>query len=457
MTEARVDVLAKPVHRYVAGLLLAITLLLAPSPAKAIAQLSCWEPGVFGGAAVNVVLIPYTYTGAERWRPLSQAAENLSLLLQLDVLSAARYGSLGVIRLQGDAEECRPERVLGMLRRGEVSGEHGQLRDGGGVAVLWGRFFEAKGTLYVQSYLDFFRYNADESIRLPLNTPAGALEFTVRLPAHRVAFRPRSVALSDLEDVNRFFAETSTLRQEPDPSAPLVQAEPFDVRDFVYGVRPAGEGWLELVPYGDVPGGYVRLGGETSDFLKRLLPELALVDAAIGYLTYRAAYENPEAFGSTAGNVLELLERSSRVYREFVDPREEPLPVSLAHALPAAARLLAVTYDRLDPLQAAGELRERLDRAVALLPDNAELLNLHAIGRIVLCCATGAERASAEGIEDELHRAMVVAPIDPHVVSTLKNFYRLLLELVNGTAPLPREELQRRLGAVEKIRVSERY
>ena len=451
MTEVRIPVAARPGHLGALGLLLII--LLAPVSGWAAIQSPCDTPGVFGGAAANVVLIPYTYTSAQRSTTLSRAAANLSLLIQLDILSAARYGSLGVTRLRGDPGQCRPGEIIERLRNGEVSAEHGRLQTGGGVSVLWGRFFEAGDTLYVQSYLSFFRHDANESIELLLDTPAGNLEFEARLPAYRIAFQPRSVQVSDLEDINRFFSETSTIRQQPDPSAPLVRPEPFDVENFAYGVRSAGEGWLRLIPYGDVPEGYVRLGGKTSQFLKQLLPELALLDAVIGYLTYRAANENPETFGSTAAGIPELLERSSRDYRELVKPREEKLAVSLAHALPAAIQLLDVVYQRTEPAWAADRVRDHLDRAVVLLPDNADLLNLYAISRIVLCCTTITGTGPTKGIEEALQRAMVVNPTHSQVLSTLKSFYRLLLESSGKSGPLTRDELEKRLGAVEKIRV----
>jgi len=435
-----------------AGLLISV-MLLVPSSARAIEQTTCESLRVFGGAAVNVALFPYTYTGKDRRQDLSEAARNISLLVQLDVLGAARYGSIGITRVLGeDPVVCDPKRLLGVLRRGEASGPHGELRAGGGVVALWGQFFETAGTLYVQSYLSFFRHQMSEDLELPLTTPAGDLEFIARLPAQQVAFRPRPVEFADLENINRIFYETSTIREAPDPSAPPVQAEPFDVQDFAYGVEFAGDGWLRLIPYADLPEGYVRLGGETSNFLKRLLPELSLLDAVVGYLTHRVANES-EAFEFTpAPDIPVLLERSSENYREVVDAREEPLPVTLAYALPAAAQLLDVVYHREESLEAAGAVLEGLDSAVELLPDNADLLNIHAIARTILCCSTGSELGTAAGIEGELHRAMVVAPANPRVVTTLENLYQLLMRLPDRGELLSQSDLEQRITSLENLR-----
>jgi len=427
-------------------------MLLVPSSARAIEQTTCESPMVFGGAAINVALFPYTYTGKDRQRSLSEAARNISLLIQLDALGAARYGSIGITRILGeDPVACDPKRLLGMLRRGEASGPTGELREGGGVVALWGQFFETAGTLYVQSYLSFFRYHTSEDLELPLTTPAGECEFIARLPAQQVAFRPRPVKLADLENINQLFYKTSTIREAPDPSAPPVQAEPFDVQDFAYGVEFAGDGWLKLIPYADLPEGFVRLGGETSHFLKQLLPELSLLDAVVGYLTHRVAKES-EAFDFTpAPDTLQLMERSTENYLEMVDAREEQLPVSLAHALPAAARLLDVAYGREQPLEAAGAVREGLGPAVELLPANADLLNLHAIARTILCCSTGSELDTSAGIEEELHRAMVAAPANPRVVMTLENLYKLLMQLPDR-ALLSQGDLERRLTGLANLR-----
>src|ERR1017187_332778 len=58
------------------------------------AHLDCRFPMVFGGAAVNVVVLPYTYAGDSH--SLAGTGNRLSLLVKLDVLShILEYGSVG--------------------------------------------------------------------------------------------------------------------------------------------------------------------------------------------------------------------------------------------------------------------------------------------------------------------------------------------------------------------------
>ena len=57
--------------------------------------IKCTEPAVWEGAAVNAIILPYTYTGHGQ-KPLSETAKELTLLVQMDVLfSMLKYGGVG--------------------------------------------------------------------------------------------------------------------------------------------------------------------------------------------------------------------------------------------------------------------------------------------------------------------------------------------------------------------------
>src|ERR1035437_1724479 len=84
------------------------------------AHLDCRFPMVFGGAAVNVVVLPYTYAGDSH--SLAGTGNRLSLLVKLDVLShILEYGSVGAVQMERPesvrpgAPSCQPETVLPIL------------------------------------------------------------------------------------------------------------------------------------------------------------------------------------------------------------------------------------------------------------------------------------------------------------------------------------------------------
>ena len=89
------------------------------------AHRDCRFPMVFEGAAVNVVVLPYSYAG--RNYSLSNLGNRLSLLVKLDVLShILEYGSVGAVQMEmpegvpSDDPSCLPETVLPILQIGRA-------------------------------------------------------------------------------------------------------------------------------------------------------------------------------------------------------------------------------------------------------------------------------------------------------------------------------------------------
>ena len=89
--------------------LLVLTLVVVPARAWAIEiAVPCATPSVFAGAAVNVVVLPYSMPASLRGS--GAVGAQLGALVQLEtVLSIAKFGSIGVTQLVGDArDECTP-------------------------------------------------------------------------------------------------------------------------------------------------------------------------------------------------------------------------------------------------------------------------------------------------------------------------------------------------------------
>jgi hypothetical protein len=79
-------------------LLTGLVLLILAIPARSMDIAPCDDPRVFGGAALNAVILPFRYTGHSREQALSEAAQKLTRLVQLDILfSLIKHGSIVVI------------------------------------------------------------------------------------------------------------------------------------------------------------------------------------------------------------------------------------------------------------------------------------------------------------------------------------------------------------------------
>ena len=129
----------------------------------------CSNPSVFPGAAINVIILPYS-TETPR-HTLGEAAQKFTMLMQLEILfSLLKYESVGVKRLVATQEEmksgeCGPERVLAMLL-GQQPGARETLRKGHGLILVWGTFYEEGENLYHQTYVRFLRSDVQKNIFL---------------------------------------------------------------------------------------------------------------------------------------------------------------------------------------------------------------------------------------------------------------------------------------------------
>lgn len=408
----------------------------------------CSEPFVFGGASVNVVVLPFTYTDDEN-RDLTQAARNVTGLIGFDIVSTARYGGLGIVRLFGDEASCSLPDVLDRLNQNR-EGPFGRLQPGGGVAVYWGRFYEDSGSLYVQSFLDFFRFEARPDIPLRLVAGGQAFELSGELPG-RIAFSPRQIALEDVKSINERYFEAITLRVAASDSAPRLDGYPIDTPEFAVGVEVVEDGWLKLRSFFGHPDAYLRLDIENSAVLRRVLPELSLLDSIVGYLTYRAANESPESFSfDMPDDMPDLIARSAANYREYIRRDAEPLGFAVSYAVQGATRLLSLGYSGESNHEESKLAERELASAVDLLPTDSRLLNLHAIARLSRCCRETPDFESGKGIEDEFTRAMLLAPESSVAASNLQQFYEFL-SLFPDQSLIDPADLKLRLTAIEEL------
>lgn len=208
--------------------------LLSASLAQAgIAHLDCRYPMVFRGAAVNVVVLPYAYTGDNH--TLTNVGNRLSLLIKLDVLShILDYGSVGAVQmemppgLRTNDRSCGPEAVLpillgtrppspalvGMFANNPEA--QNTLGSGHGLVLVWGLLYEEGDDIYVQTYVRFLRRDTDETIAFQ----AGGSSFSARPSVQSLAFTPQKFTQSELQQIEHSYRKADYVRDQPNDSAP---------------------------------------------------------------------------------------------------------------------------------------------------------------------------------------------------------------------------------------------
>lgn len=416
-------------------------------PAEAGApNVPCKRPFIFSDAMVNAVVLPYTYAGSSG-KPLSQTAKKLSLLIQVDTLfSALKYGSIGAVRLVDESgdRKCEANAVLKELQK--------QVKPGHGLVLLWGRIYEEKKDIYVQSYAHFLRGNVKEELELLI----GNNRFIASLPTQAFAFAPRKLTVEDLNSIQSQFERSAIVHEKPDESSPgtPIPVDPdfpfsfwvVDVKDewmrIKHMERHGPDGWIYAGP---------RIGGWP---LSQKLPELSFVDALIGYLQARGTrdQENRKRYLQFTEWMQEALLR----YQKASEGAEAPLATAIGKELNAVVRFLKPDRSIEDIIISQRLFKE----AVRLIPYSADAHNLEIISRIAFAYQQiTPPPPSPKIIAHDLVGAVALDPQNLQILSNLANFYSLLiskpLQEADPNEVLERPELELRLKAVKDIIVTQ--
>ena len=283
-----------------------------------IAHRDCRFPLVFEGAAVNVVVLPYSYAGKND--SLTNLGNRISLLVKLDVLShILEYGSVGAVQMEmpegvsKDDPSCLPETVLPILlgtrppnmalagtfadKRGSVSA----LRPGHGLVLIWGLLYEEGDDVFVQTYARFLRRDIDETITFQ----AGGSSFSAKPSSQFLAFAPQKFTQSELKQIEDSYTRADYVRDQPNDSShgdqlPQLVArcagsgcDDSPVHAGFYVQEKRGE-WIRI-QYMDPAQGQRRegwihsAGGLAGAPLDKILPELNFIEGCAGYLRLRVA------------------------------------------------------------------------------------------------------------------------------------------------------------------------
>lgn len=442
----------------VASLLLACA---AAGPAGAEMMRSCDDPRVFAQTPVNVLLLPYTYTGtqSEMARPLSEAAGRLGLLMQHDsLIEMTKFETIGVVNLVNTpgARPCDADRIWDRMV-GPQRDRYAGLRPGGAAVMIWGRIYEEGTTLYVQSYLRYGRADVSEQVERSVAAGYAQARFAAGMPAQVVALPPRRITRDDIAAINTEYMRRAVVRESASDSATIVDRLPdlgtpgAAMRPFGYGVTEVKGDWVRVVPlFGGQPG-WIRARGDTATWpLRDRLPELYFLDAVVAYAHLRVAREASEfPKPAPADRLIDYSRQSLTRYRESVRDASPPAD-ALGHALLGTMLLLTDTDGaRLDGAQ--GEFGQ----AVRLVPYNAEARNLANVAGVLRCCAGRVRNdAAAAATMASLLDAVGVDPANRNALANLAAYHQLLDSWPEGAAAIGRAEIERQRAALKQVSVA---
>ena len=436
-------------------LLLLAIVLLPPAHALAIAvQVPCETPSVFSGAALNVVVLPYSQPAA-----LSQAdarvGQQLASLVELEaMLSVVKFGSVGLVQLVGD-QRCTPEAVLDKLL-GRKKGAREQLKPGSALILMWGRIFQAGDALYLQSYLQFLRRDTAETIALTLN----GRPLVGRLTSQVLGCPPRKLTLGDIAAINTQFATATLLRASPDAGAAFVPI-PEGGGPYSFSITEVRGDWVQLQPMADqqqLPRGWVRARSDDPQWpLRRRMPEMGLVEGIGGYLAARVASKpSPGAFDAADAALAQYLDH----WKDgalLVAEDAAGSGMALAVAIPAQLRgFIALLRGELSnsALTAAGA---HFTRAATVVPFSGDARNLAAMVRLALAVSQPAQDQPARRFVDELMAAVSTEPDNRNVLTNLGTVFDLALTPKPGggsrwvLTDSEREDYQRQRDALREL------
>lgn len=165
-----------------------------------------------------------------------------------------------------------------------------------GVLMIWGRVFEDRGEVYIQSFARFAIRNSPENLAVD----AGGARYTGVFSAQEVAFAVRLVRVSDLQRVALDYESYGTLRTSPSDSAKGEPLTPgigrcIDCGDVTasaprhsFVVEAQRGEWAHVKTINGSEEGWLRIGAPFQGRpLSAFLPELNLEKAIISYMEAR--------------------------------------------------------------------------------------------------------------------------------------------------------------------------
>jgi hypothetical protein len=456
---------------------------------------------LFSHSDVNIGVLPFTteapnpditygsntYTSGLQGR--NQTATQLARIIQLDTLYSLRYpAGMGVVHFQGPPEACQSDAVVSRI----LAASEGQgLNDGKGLVTYWGRFLTVGDALYAQSFMRFFRRGIGEFVELRLGKGAQALRLSSRMSRQAVSFSARLLAEEDLRAVEQGFERASIIwadRVGDEESGRLPQDPEEGFAFSVSDVDPV-TGRMHIQPYKffNAPSGWIKARVDPEAWpLRTKLPELSFLNALTGYLGFRVVeLERPEPnwAGQWPRRLVRARDRAAVAFRDYrryavptlnLDslplaaltarggdrgvatdiPAAERAALGWSHGLTAVMDLILSTLEPIGPERravAASDAKRAIERAVALVSSDPDLLNLAALIEVRECCFDG-NLSAVKAAEGYLRRALAVDPGHRDSIRNLAQIYKVLeVQDAAGAIGLTEDQLSRRRATLARV------
>ena len=396
-----------------------VLLLAAPSWAGR-AFVPCTRPFVFTGSNVNVVVFPYTTPPGGPALELSEAGQQVSLLIQESVLmDIARYGSIGAVHLvlnERADEPCTQEEVMQKLL-GAAPGAETTLKPGRGLVLVWGSIFEQNGEILLQTFARFLRRDRREDLAFRFGN-----QTLFGLPsAQTITFSPQVLTVKDIEDIGRSFQETLILRDSPSPDSPgrpLYGAQNL-VTTSGYWIEDRQGEWLKIrLQQGDLSG-WVRAGSEVGALsLADKLPELHYITLLVGYLRDR---QGQDGMTRPPAATLDWCRESLARYQGLSEPGKAPLPIAVGEQL-----IGMMEFQHATTVQEKASALRLFESAARRVPYSAGARSLETLARLQLDDGGPQMVIRSTEVEGKLMQAAALEPRNPAVVANLQSFYEYL-------------------------------
>ncbi len=412
------------------------------------------QPSVWTHAAVNAVILDYTYTGSESER-ISETAQQLSLLIHRSVLySIIKYGPIGATHIikNGGKEHFQPHRVMNKILDLEPGAES-VIKPGHALVLLWGRLYEEGDDIYVQSYIRFLRRGIDETITLPLSGGQSAsLELVGKLPSQSFAFAPRRLSARELKMINEEFEKNAVIRSNPDENELGRPIDRHKLGNYAYSILEAREGWMKIAPFAAGEPGWIRTDVALGELdLRSFMPELHFVEAVAGYLRYQMALSGEQRYSSRSDYPAWIRNALNRFAPREAVSRRAAIPTSVGKVIRANLAILAKQSPTPETITRANRL---YTEAAELIPYNADAQNLVVCSRMYRTNLEGWTKTAAEDLGNDLLRCLSLDPGNSSILANLESFYSLLESKPDPERLLPREILTSRLKAVKEVRAA---
>ncbi len=405
------------------------------------------RPKVWENAALNTVVLEYTLTGG-KLNQLSAVGEELSLLLHRNLLySVIQYGSVGAnqIKLNGTPEQNLPDNIYKKLI-GILPGASQTVKPGSVLVFLWGRIYEEKNDIYVQSFLRFVRNGISEKIEWNIKDFDGrSLQLLGALPTQAVAFAPRKLSLQTMQNIESEFDHNALVRESPNVSS---RGYPIS-RDFfqsnAYRILNFTNGWMEIEPYSSGKRGWVRTGVNLLEKdIRHYLPELYFAEAVAGYLRYLMSLNQNNRWPIKLDNVIAAIDHFETAGKSV---KLNDTPLALLKIIKAHIYYLSNKVPYSDTIKL-------LKKAASISPGNANVANLLICSQMYDNYKKGWDKTDFNDINSRLVKILSIAPDNYTIMKNLESYYQLAGTYTGSGLKLSKAEIGTKLERVSKIRAA---